>query len=731
MQPVSLALFWHQHQPYYPDDITGETLMPWVRLHATKDYIGMALHIEEVPEFRCSMNLVPSLLVQIERYVNGGSDLHLEKSHLPADSLTQDDAYYILDHFFMANEWSMIRPYPRYSELHQKRGLGRDTAEQALSRFTTQDLRDLQVWNNLTWIHDLVFERDSALREFRNKGKGYTESEKVWLLKKQIEIVSEVIPLHKKLADGGQLELTTTPFYHPILPLLWDKKSAREAMPGCPLPKYTQSYREDAVRHLQRAVEYHTKLFGTPPKGMWPSEGSVSQEILGAIADVGIDWIATDEEILMHSTDGFIHRDGNGLVNRPEMLYRPWRVEQDGKSLQMVFRDHGLSDLIGFHYQRNDPNWAATDLLGKVKEIGRSIAHQTDSPALVPIILDGENCWEYYPDGGVAFLRNLYRSAVQDKDVTPVRISDYLQQNPATHRISRLFAGSWINHDFYIWIGHQDDRDAWDLLHTTREFLLQAEKSGKFSPEQIRRAWDELMIAEGSDWFWWYGDDHSSAQDWLFDDLFRRHLRNVYQLLGAQPPGTLHKAVSTIEQRQIHTNPRAFCNVHVDGRASYFEWLNAGHYQSGSERGTMTMVSESVIKDVYFGFDIDRFLLRADTATKTKHDLRSYDEIRLRFIDPYGLEIRAPLQNDGKQTTYTPEVIQDEKSQPESAGLFASNFVFELSVPWKELQVTVGQQLHLALELIKGNEVIERVPSEGTIALTVPSSDFEMQIWQA
>lgn len=728
MQPVSLALFWHQHQPYYPDDVTGENLMPWVRLHATKDYVGMALHIQEVPEFHCTINLVPSLLLQIQRYVNGGSDRHLDVSRLPADSLSQEDAYYLLDNFFMANEWTMIRPFARYHELQQKRGLGRDSAEQALPRFKTQDLRDLQVWSNLTWIHELVFERDSVLRAFREKGRNYTEDEKAWLLQKQMELVAEVVPLHRKLAEGGQLELTTTPFYHPILPLLWDKKCAREGMPGCPLPKYTQSYQEDAIRHLKMAVEYHQELFGAPPRGMWPSEGSVSQDIIAAIADTGIEWIATDEEILTHSTEGFVHRDDNGLINRPEMLYRPWRIEQEGKPLSIIFRDHGLSDLIGFHYQRNDPNWAAEDLLGKVKSIGRSVAGHAEHPAIVPIILDGENCWEYYPDGGVAFLRKLYRGAVQDRDIHPMRVSEHLSKHPPTNKIGRLFAGSWINHDFYIWIGHQDDRDAWDLVHITREFLLKAEKNPRFSPETVQRAWEELMIAQGSDWFWWYGDDHNSAQDALFDELFRRHLRNVYQILNEAPPSALLKPVARAERRHIHTNPKAFLQVKVDGRMTYFEWLHAGHYASGSERGTMTMVSDSMIRHIFFGFDNQHLLLRFDTPSTAHLDLQDYDEIRFRFIEPYGTEIRTRCdQTNGD----TPQIIIDDKPVKETSGRYAIDRVFELSVPWKDLGVSVGQRLHVAAELLKEGQVIERTPSEGSVDMVVPSADFEMHMWQA
>ncbi len=727
MKPVSLALFWHQHQPYYPDDVANETLMPWVRLHATKDYIGMALHIQEVPEFHCTINLVPSLLVQIERYVNGGSDRHLDVSRIPADSLSVEETDYLLDNFFMANEQSMIRPYPRYCELQQKRGVGRDSAEQARSRFSTQELLDLQVWHNLTWFHELLFEQDAELREFRKKASSWTEAEKSWLLDKQREVVGEVIPLHRKLMESGQVELTTTPFYHPILPLLWDKKSAREAMPGCSMPKYVESYREDAEKHLAMAVEYHQQLFGAAPQGLWPSEGSVSQAILETIADNGIKWIATDEEILGHSMDHFVTRDDHGNLNRPEMLYRPWRAGTDKKPLDMIFRDHGLSDLIGFHYQRNEPHWAAEDLLAKVKGIGRAVAeHDSSQTPFVPIVLDGENCWEYYTDGGVGFLRNLYQQAVKDPGIAPLTVSEHLAKHPPTNTIPKLFAGSWINHDFYIWIGHQEDRDAWDLVHITREFLTRAEESGTASAEKLEQAWKELFIAEGSDWYWWYGDDHNSGQDDLFDELFRRHLRNVYTLLGELPPSILFEPVANFERRHLHTQPQSLLSVKVNGRLSFFEWRNAGHYESGSERGTMTMVTESVISDMYFGFDEQRFLLRCDTHTSAKAELADFDEIRIRFVEPFGAELRIDCQ-----APETPRLIINGEQRPNTNATAAIDQMLELSIPYEELGVEKTQRLHLAVELVRDGETVERSPSEGTIDLTIPSEEFEQYMWQA
>ena len=301
--------------------------------------------------------------------------------------------------------------------------------------FTSQDMRDLQVWHNLSWFHELLFEQDAELKEFREKARDYTEADKQWLLAKQRDIVAQVIPLHKELQDSGQVELTTTPFYHPILPLLWDKRSARQAMPNCQLPNSLESYAEDAVRHIRTAVDLHEKLFGRKPRGMWPSEGSVSADILPAIIEAGIQWIATDEGILSRSLDGAIHRDGHKRINRPDLLYRPWRWEHQGQSLQLIFRDLGLSDFIGFEAQRQDPVSAAHTLLNSCAEVGRVIRRdKPDQPVIVPVVLDGENCWEHYRDGGVVFLRTLYREAVRHSDVRPMRICDHLEAAPAPER---------------------------------------------------------------------------------------------------------------------------------------------------------------------------------------------------------------------------------------------------------------------------------------------------------
>lgn len=704
--------------------------MPWVRLHGTKDYYGMALHIKEVPEFRCTINLVPSLLLQIQGYTERGrTDRHLDVSRHAADSLSQSDACYLLDNFFMANVDSMIRPYARYYELYQLRGFPNTSADKALSRFSARDLRDLQVWNNLTWMHPLAFERNPELREFLRKGKHWSEEEKHWLLDQQLAILRQIIPLHRELMESGQVELTTTPFFHPILPLLWDKRLARQAMPNCDLPRNLDSYKVDAQQHLARAVEYHKQLFGAAPKGMWPSEGSVCQEIIPAIAEAGIKWIATDEEILSHSTSGWVSRDQQGYLRHPEMLYRPWRVEEQGHQLQMVFRDHGLSDLIGFHYQRSNPVAAAQDLIGRVQAIGRAVEHKMgDRTPVVPIILDGENCWEYYPDGGVEFLRSLYRGCVTSPNISPTTIGDFIEKNPATDRIGQLFAGSWISHNFAIWIGHPEDNQAWDLLHQTRLFLQEEQARGRHSQTELDQAWQEMFIAEGSDWFWWFGDDHSSEQDGLFDQLFRKHLQNVYTILGAPFPTTLSRPISRLERRVIHTIPKGFLNVKVDGRRTYFEWLDAGHYVSGNERGTMTLVAESLIREVYFGFDLKRLMLRIDASVSARRELAHLDELRIGFLEPEGFYLRI-MNPAGKQ----PDIQLFRNNEPIRGAVieYAIDSILELTIRFEDLGLKPDDQIQLFIEAFAERNSVDRAPREGSLETTAPSSDFEQVMWQA
>jgi len=743
MSDVVVAFLWHQHQPYYPDDVTGENPMPWVRLHGVKDYYGMALHLLEVPEMRCTINLVPSLIQQLLAYTeHDASDRYLDLSRIPAADLSENDALFLLDNFFMANPDTMVKPFARYAELHHRRGFGHNDARQALRRFQERDLRDLQVWFNLTWTHPLAIEQDDTLRGLRDKGRFFTEQDKQALLAKHLDILRQVLPLHRQLVERGQVELTTTPYFHPILPLLFDKKLAREALPDIRLPRYMSGYPEDAAVHVRRAVGQHTRLFGKPPAGMWPSEGSVCQAMLPLLAQHGIHWIATDEEILGASTHGFVGRDAKGHVRNPERMYRPYKVREGHAELKVVFRDHALSDLIGFHYQRSEPQAAADNFISCLEGIGAVV--QDNAPALVPVILDGENCWEHYPGGGVDFLRALYARCTQTPGIRPLAIGDYLERYPPHDTLPHLFAGSWINHNFAIWIGHEEDNTAWDLLHRTREHLRarssglagrpekapvplngKAGHPGGSAADQLARAWEEIYIAEGSDWFWWYGDDHSSAQDALFDYLFRKHLQNVYLLLDDTPPADLGRPISRRGQRVHYTLPRAFLEPHIDGRSTFFEWVSAGHYSCQNERGTMAMAMQGPIKELYFGFDLHRLLIRIDCEGPARSVLPEFDLLRIGFSEPPGYEVRLlhPAQPEQRLELW-------HGSAPVPATLeIGLDQIVELAIPFAALKVHTDEPVQFYVELYEQGQSRDRAPREGVIALTCPSPHFEQIMW--
>ncbi|MSQ94501.1 MAG: alpha-amylase/alpha-mannosidase [Gemmataceae bacterium] len=742
MSDVALAFYWHQHQPYYPDDLTGENPMPWVRLHGVKDYYGMALHLAEVQEMRCTINLVPSLLVQLAAYTDkNASDQFLDIARIPAKDLSQNDAVFLLDHYFMANPEKMIKPWPRFWELFQQRASGKNSAKEALRRFHERELRDLQTLYNLAWIHPLVFEQDTELAQLRAKGRHYSEDDKKHVLDKHREILKRIVPLHKKLVESGQIELTTTPFYHPILPLLLDKKLAREAMPDVKLPRYSGGYPEDAELHLRRAIEHHAALFGAPPRGLWPAEGSVCQPMIPLLAKHGIRWIATDEGILSQSTQGFVSRDHQGHLRNPSHLYRPYRVREGEHELSIVFRDHALSDMVGFHYQRSNGPDAAHDFVKHLHNIRQAIP--ADEPVLVSVILDGENCWEHYPDGAVPFLRTLYQTCVRDKQIRPVKLGEYLESNPPRDTLPHLFAGSWIHHNYAIWIGHDEDNTAWDVLHKTREHLVKRSQEsgvrslrtadGLVTPDPcpltpLQRAWEELYIAEGSDWFWWYGDDHSSAQDAMFDYLFRKHLQNVYVLLGDVPPAELNRPIKKRSQRLAHTLPLLFLDVKVDGRETFFEWTNAGRYHCTSERGAMGSNTPGSFSDVYFGFNHKDFLIRIDFDQPAKAALPNFEILRIAFEEPGDCELR--VFHPGKPMQSWKWYAKGEPIDAAAGKIeIGIDRIAECVIPFELIGAEVNQPVQFYVELLENQQSRDRAPRSGNIAFTRPRVEFDQVMW--
>ncbi len=398
-----------------------------------------------------------------------------------------------------------------------------------------------------------------------------------------------------------------------------------------------------------------------------------------------------------------------------------------------------MSDQIGFHYQRSAAPQAVDDFIGKLEAIhAATAAHSRERPALVSIILDGENCWEYYPNGGLEFLRTLYRRVAEHPRLRPVCIGDYLDEYPASDRLGTLFAGSWISHNFGIWLGHPECNRAWDLVSQTREFLSLVEEQCKqpgegdsaITPDQLTRAWHELYIAEGSDWFWWFGDSHSSSQDSVFDQLFRKHLQNVYTLLDQQPPAELLRPIRLVAQQQReHSEPTGLLSVKVDGRQTYFEWINAGRHVATSSRGTMSMAEKLRIAALYFGFDEDRLLIRLDTSgLQAREQLADVDVLRVTFLEPAGFDLSIEQPGSARPSV---RLYHDDVLVSQSGVEAAVDAIVEIAVPWHSLGLATDAEVQFFVELFHGKQSIQRVPQEAVIEARVPSPDFELMMWQA
>jgi alpha-amylase/alpha-mannosidase (GH57 family) len=741
MKTVAVAFLWHLHQPYYTDPLTHIAPFPWVRLHATKGYFDMAVLLEEYPEMHATVNLTPSLLLQLQEQEQGRvRDVFLSHAARPAADLSPEERAFILRHFFAANWDTMVRPHERYYSLLIQRGRRVEDldAGRVTTRFSTQDFLDVQVWHNLAWFGHRAVARYPALRELIAKGRQFTEAEKHEVLSIQHDVVRQLIPLFKRLADREQIELSTTPFFHPILPLLINTEFAKRSRPDSTLPP-SFAHPEDARAQLRAAVELHTSLFGQRPAGLWPSEGSVCPELIPMCAELGFRWTATDEGILAESVEAW---------NRERMLYRPYLVSFEGREVAFLFRDRELSDAMGFIYARNDPGAAVGDFLARLATVAE---RSPEERPLVPVILDGENPWEYYPDGGEQFLRTLYTTIVAGEQgrfrfhpVTPARD---LTQHPPSARLNRLHTGSWINADLKIWIGHPEENDAWDRLGRTRRFLERQQQEGLTAGDAIETAWKELYAAEGSDWFWWYGDDFVTDHKGIFDQLFRLHLGNVFRTLKTDVPEFL---LHPIWHRQIVEatvqEPVALIDPCIDGIVTdFYEWRGAG-YIDGRPPLSAMYKRPGLFSRVYFGFNLEHFFLRFDPL-----DVRSCEETPPDDHAPVESDedMAAPVvQVQFLEPNHLKLVFSLEPSEPERFTLFKSSDgisffsaatyesirrkkIIELRVPLKDLGVKLGSTMHLVIKVSDAGLERERLPPYHPLTLRVPDVSFEATMWKA
>ena len=613
MPALRLILLWHQHQPFYKDLVTGEYRLPWVRLHALKDYYGMVKLLDEFPNVHQNFNLVPSLITQIQDYVAGtAQDPFLTVAAKPAGDLSLEERLFALQYLFQANPTNVIGRYPRYRELRERFREHGFSPEKAEKYFHPRDFTDLQVLSQIAWFDEFFLEEPDVIALI-NKERDYSLEDQSFVIRRERELLGKVLPAYADAARKGSIEISATPFYHPILPLVCDTNAGTSSSPGLPLPQNRFRHPEDAREQLVRALDLHQEVFGVRPRGVWPSEGSVSEETLAIAHSLGIKWMATDEGVLGRSTGVFFQRDGNGRLPAPlaERLYTVHHYENGTAEMDMVFRDHTISDLIGFVYSGMSPAEAAGHLLCNVKDAAQPVLAQ-GRDAVVSVILDGENAWEYYPKSGREFLRRFYDALQHEAGLDAVTVSEAISRQRNVSSLKSLVPGSWINGNFNVWIGAPEDNRAWDYLHHAREFY--AQNAARASEAQRKLAFEEIMIAEGSDWNWWYGPEHHSANDRDFDELYRKHLSNIYQALGATPPDYLTQPITGREVRPAFTPQTAYIHPRVTGdKVRYFEWMGAAIFTADQRAGAMHG-KQFLLDSVYAGIDSTFVYGRLDFA---------------------------------------------------------------------------------------------------------------------
>jgi len=534
---LSIAFYWHMHQPVY--ELDGVFLMPWARLHAVKDYLDMVTILDKYPRLKLNINIVPALLDELIQYSeNGFDDIHSSLSCSKIEELTQNDKEYILNNFFNSKYETMVYPYPTYRKLFKKRYSNNSIS---VDDFSNQEFSDLMALFNLSWIDTTHYEKYPKIKELIEKGHNYSLKDRIEIIKIHKEIIKEIIPAYKKYINEGRIELTTSPYYHPIMPVLCDYETATKNVQTKENLPLNFRLKRDANYQVKSALDRIQEVFGVRPKGMWASEFCLTNSVLDVFSEEGIFWTISDESILSKSINFEFIRDFKGNLEDPYYLLKTYTYTGSNKNIDVIFRDSHIPTLINFEYCNIETSIAINDLYNKIKSIQNKLLVSPDESHLLTIALDGENCWESYQNDGNDFLNAIYSKLEQDETIETVLITDYISSDKNKKTLNKIYPGSWITGDFNFWLGEPVKNLAWQYLNNVRDFLKKTIKNSE--DETVKKALRELYIAEGSDWFWWYGEPNNSGQDNVFDFLFREHLKNTYKFLGYEYPSYLDNSI--------------------------------------------------------------------------------------------------------------------------------------------------------------------------------------------
>lgn len=672
-----LNFLWHMHQPYYKNDITGHYAMPWVYLHGIKDYYDMLWYLSKHPTLKVTFNLVPSLLLQLKDYESiSVNDKLIRTLVKEVCELSGQELLYLMEFLFFAQKETMIEPIARYAELYRKVESSKNGAErvQVLSH---EELLDLEVCFLLSWCGEYLRDHSVLVRLLLKKHH-FTQNEKLSLLEELSGFIARIVPFYKQVQERGQIEIATTPFYHPIMPLLMDPENAVLADEHILMPKNLVSFKDDADEHIRRAIASYQSEFGEKPKGFWPSEGSVDNASIERYIAHNIKWVCTDEAVLFKSVP----------MAKRENLYGRCRYKSSFGEIGLFFRDHRLSDAIGFDYSRIDPSEAVADFTRRLS----SIYNGAVGSCQVNVILDGENAWEFYRNNAKDFFDLLYRELETSDWITTQTMSEALaNDNIDEVVIHSISPGSWINANFAVWMGQEEKNRGWELLYQAkRDFESCRDRLTDANIEAIR---NELMIVQGSDWYWWFGDTHYSVLKGEFEKLFRKHIKNVYLLMGMEIPSDLYAPIIQYDTREIHISPKNSVSPPINRTyGSFFEWMGAGEFNL-EKMGSVMDSSTPYVKKLLYGNDTETFNIAL---------IGNLDTI----IAKTEIEIRI----DGE--LYCDISFKDTLSESIMIGC-VDEFV-EISIPLKKIK---NDHFDLRIVLKKGEELLQNIPFHGGLTV--------------
>ncbi|MCR5260890.1 MAG: hypothetical protein K6C94_03540 [Candidatus Gastranaerophilales bacterium] len=714
MKKLSLAFVWHFHQPDYHLIDDNVMLMPWTRLNAVQTYAGMLDYFEQFPELKLNFDMSPVLTDSLLGYAEGTlTDIYSNLTMTQVENLSQDDMEFILNYFFSLDYNKFISKYPRYVDLYKRRFAKEeiDTDEFSMSGYS-----DIMTLFNLVWFTAKQVQNIPEVKEVAEKGKHYTSRHREILLEKQNEIIKKIIPTFRKYAQEGKIELLTCPYYHPILPLLADMDSAKEFSLRNPLPGSDIKMPECTRAQIENGLRRTEEVFGVRPKGIWAPEQCISSQVMQMMSEAGLEWTISDETVLTDTLNKEFVRDFNGFHQDPYDLCNTYSVRYGEKDFKIIFRDSVLPNLISFEYANYDAKTAARDLYDRIKVVYNKLQNAPYESHLLTIAMDGENAWHNYRDGGSEFLTELYGLICADKTLETVKISDYFENLDHVCKLEHIKTGSGIKKDFRFWTAEPVKNMAWRYLFNVYEDLKNFEQDESTPREQIAESYKHLYTAQGSDWFWWYGEPNDSGQDHLFDYLFREHLKHIYVVCGKPVPEHLEEPLATFTGKPSRI-PKGLISPNLTGNGDYEnEWQNAGCIDVPAS----PLIQENkLFNKICFGSDFDNLYFLFD-VNKYIYSLKNSNE------QIYQVYIYIKTNKDEFQETAPVRPLNKTEN---ICNLLKSGYTHEIKLTFmkdKNFPLFFSKAIKNNLWVMNKNHSVESVYGD-VIEMKIPFDDLEVK----